>query len=265
MSHDIVLVFLRPEADLEETLAPFNEHDEKYMKFVDKTDDVKEAFDKLPDSCPSEGTYIEEIDRTDLVNNIWDNAIDEPEEGNEEKFWVPYTKKEYPTPADIAMDKGYDVIPDETKRDGVRFVQRVERNWAHQASKEKYPTLDAYAKGYYGYERVNGRYGYFSNPNAKYDYYIEGGRWDGYLTNSVGAKTNREMLMEVDWEKTNVPSRFVNADGEWCEKDKLGLFGITTNKKPKKDWNAEFKDYVRTLIADEEAEEIQVVVINFHI
>lgn len=207
MGHDIGLVFLRPEADLEETLAPFNEQDEKYMVFVDKTDEVKEAFDKLPDSCPSEGTYIEEINQTDRVND----------------------------------------------------------NWAHQASKEKYPTLDAYAKGYYDYERVNGRYGYFSNPNAKYDWYIEGGRWDGYLTNSVGAKTNREMLMEVDWEKTDVPSHFVNADGEWCEKGKLGWFGMTTNEKPKEDWNAKFKDYVRTLIADEEAEEIQVVAIDFHI
>ena len=207
MGHDIGLVFLRPDADLEETLAPFNEQDEKYMVFVDKTDEVKEAFDKLPDSCPSEGTYIEEINQTDRVND----------------------------------------------------------NWAHQASKEKYPTLDAYAKGYYDYKRVNGRYGYFSNPNAKYDWYIEGGRWDGYITNSVGAKTNREMLMEVDWEKTDVPSHFVNADGEWCEKGKLGWFGITTNEKPKEDWNAKFKDYVRTLIADEEAEEIQVVAIDFHI
>jgi hypothetical protein len=207
MGHDIGLVFLRPEADLEETLAPFNEQDEKYMVFVDKTDEVKEAFDKLPDSCPSEGTYIEEINQTDRVND----------------------------------------------------------NWAHQASKEKYPTLDAYVKDYYGYKRVDGRYGYFSNPNAKYDWYIEGGRWDGYLTNSEGAKTNREMLMEVDWEKTDVLSHFVNADGEWCEKGKLGWFGMTTNEKPKEDWNAKFKDYVRTLIADEEAEEIQVVAIDFHI
>ena len=35
MSHFIGLVFLRPNADLEETLAPFNEQDEEYMEFVE--------------------------------------------------------------------------------------------------------------------------------------------------------------------------------------------------------------------------------------
>ena len=114
---------MRPDADLDETLAPFNEQDEEYMEFVDKTDEVKEKWDKMPESCPSEGTFIEEIDRTDMVNEVWDEAADTLSPEDEDSFWKPYTKDKYPTPADIAKDKGYEVVPDETKRDGVRFVQ----------------------------------------------------------------------------------------------------------------------------------------------
>ena len=53
MSHFIGLVFLRPSDDLDEVLAPFNEQDEEFMEFVDKTDEVKEAWEKIPETCPS--------------------------------------------------------------------------------------------------------------------------------------------------------------------------------------------------------------------
>lgn len=275
MSHFIGLVFVRPEDDLDEILAPFNEQDETYMEFVDKTDKVKAEYEKLPESCPSEGTYIEEIDRTDDVNEIWDNAADEPEEGAEDKLWRPYTKKEYPTPSDIARDKKYDIVPDETKRDGVRFVYKAERKWEHEGSKEKYPTLDKFAKEYYGYRKVNGRYGYMSNPNAKWDWYSEGGRWSGYLYNKEGRTTDIELLTEVDWEKmysndnedgyNHIPFCFVNAEGEWIERGQMGWFAMVANEKKKETWEEEFKAYVQSLLADNEADEIEVYAIDYHI
>ena len=265
MSHFIGLVFLRPDADLDETLAPFNEQDEEFMEFVDKTDEVNAEWEKLRDTCPTEGTYTETIDRTDMVNEIWDNAPDALDEEDEKEFWKPYTKKDYPTPTDIAKDKKYDVVPDESKRDGVRFEQEVERKWEYEPSKEKYPTIDKFAKDYYGYRKINGRYGYMSNPNAKYDWYSEGGRWSGYLTNSEGATTDEEILTEVDWDKTDVPFCFVNADGVWCEKGEMGWWAMVSNEKKKADWNEEFREYVRTLLADEEADNIMVYAIDFHI
>ena len=265
MSHFIGLVFLRPDADLDETLAPFNEQDEFYMQFVDKTDEVKAGFEKLPESCPSDGTFIEEIDRTDLVNEIWDNAADTLSPEDEDSFWKPYTKDKYPTPADIAKDKEYEIVPDETKRDGVRFVQKVERKWEYEPSKEKYPTLDAYAKDYHGYCKVNGRYGYMSNPNAKYDWYSEGGRWSGYLTNKEDKTTDIELLTEVDWDKTDIPFCFVNAEGEWIERGEMGWFAMVADEKPKADWDAEFKAYVQSLLAEPDANEIVVYAIDYHI
>ena len=265
MSHFIGLVFLRPDADLEETLAPFNEQDEEYMEFVDKTDEVKEKWDKMPESCPSEGTFIEEIDRTDMVNEVWDNAADALSPEDEDSIWKPYTKDKYPTPADIAKDKGYEVVPDETKRDGVRFVQKYEAKWEYEPSKEKYPTMDKLAKDYFGYRKVNGRYGYMSNPNAKYDWYSEGGRWSGYLTNKEGKTTDCELLTEVDWDKTDTPFCFVNDNGEWIERGQMGWFAMVANEKKKETWDEEFKSYVQSLLNDEQASEIEVYAIDYHI
>ena len=265
MSHYIGLVFLRPDADLDETLAPFDEQNETFMEFVDKTDEVKEKWDTMPESCPSEGKYTEEIDRTDMVNEIWDEAADALSPEDEDAFWKPYTKDKYPTPTAIAEDKGYRVVPDETKRDGVRFVQDFETDWKYQPSKEKYPTIDKLAKEYFGYRKVNGKYGYMSNPNAKWDWYSEGGRWSGYLTNKEGNKTDVELLTEVDWDKTDTPFCFVNDNGEWIERGQMGWFAMVADEKPKEDWDAEFKAYVQSLLADEDAKDIEVYAIDYHI
>jgi hypothetical protein len=265
MSHFIGLVFLRPNDDLDEVLAPFNEQDEEFMEFVDKTDEVKEEWEKIPETCPSEGTFIEEIDRTDLVNKIWDEAEDTLSPEDENALWKPYTKDKYPTPADIAKDKGYKVVPDETKRDGVRFVQECESKWEYEPSREKYPTIDELAKGYFGYRKVNGKYGYMSNPNAKYDWYSEGGRWSGYLTNKEGKTTDCDLLTEVDWDKTDTPFCFVDANGEWIERGQMGWFAMVANEKKKETWDEEFKAYVQSLLNDEQASEIEVYAIDYHI
>lgn len=265
MSHFIGLVFLRPSDDLEEVLAPFNEQDEAFMEFVDKTDEVKEKWEKIPETCPSEGTFTEEIDRTDMVNEIWDEAEDVFPPEKEDALWRPYTKDKYPTPADIAKDKGYKVVPDETKRDGVRFVQEYEAKWEYEPNKEKYPTIDKLAKDYFGYRKVAGKYGYMSNPNAKYDWYSEGGRWSGYLTNKEGKTTNCELLTEVDWDKTDTPFCFVNDNGEWIERGQMGWFAMVANEKKKETWEEEFKSYVQFLLNDKEASEIEVYAIDYHI
>ena len=265
MSHFIGLVFLRPDADLDNVLAPFNEQDEEYMKFVDKTDEVVAEYSKLPDSVPSSGTYIHEIDCTDIVNKIWDEAPDEIDD-EEDRVWKPYTKKGFPTPTDIAKNKKYDIIPDETKRNGMRFVQKMEREWANEPSREKYPTIDDFACEYYGYEKTyEGKYGYYDNPNAKWDWYQEGGRWDGYLTNKEGNKTDNDYLTEIDWDKVDVPFCFIDTDGGWNEKGQMGFWAMVSNEKKKSDWETEFKEYVKRLSNEDDADEIEVVAVDFHI
>jgi len=271
MSHFIGLVFVNTEEnDLEYMLAPFNEQDEEYMEFVDKTDEVKGKWDKMPETCPTEGTFIEEIDRTDFINEIWDNAADTLPPEDEEKFWKPYTKDKYPTPADIAKDKDYEVVPDETKRDGVRFVQKYESKWEYEPNKEKYPTMDKLAKEYFGYRKVNGKYGYMSNPNAKWDWYAIGNRWDGYIYGKDEKEYNELAFDEIDWEKMfedNIPFCLVDTNGDWHERGEMGWWACVSNEKDQDDWDEEVKEYVKHLteLPDEERNAIVVYAVDFHI
>ncbi len=56
--------------------------------------------------------------------------------------------------------------------------------------KEVYPTLIDYLKDWHGSEidKETGRYGYWKNPNAKWDWYSLGGRWTGFLKLKKEAK-----------------------------------------------------------------------------
>jgi hypothetical protein len=50
--------------------------------------------------------------------------------------------------------------------------------------KQLYPSLEAFAEGYHGYrarDEEEGRYGYWRNDNAKWDWYQLGGRWTGFF------------------------------------------------------------------------------------
>ena len=268
MSHFIGLVFVPSHNELEEMLEPFNEQDETYMEFVDKTDEVEQEYAKLRDSCPKEGTFIDTIDRTDLINEIWDEAKDKLDEEDKKSFFQPYTKDKYPTPMDIAKDKGYKIMMDDTKRDGLRFVQEKEREWKYVPSKEKYPTLDAFAKEYYGYRKLNGRYGYKANPNGKYDYYSEGGRWADEIIRKDGTMCNSEYIEDIDWERMFsegcVPYVIVDNEGVWHERGQMGWFGIGSNEKSHKDWNEEAKSYVDKMLSNSD-EDMLVVAVDFHI
>jgi len=48
---------------------------------------------------------------------------------------------------------------------------------------ERYPTFGEFLESCHGYEKdkETGKYGYWENPNAKWDWYQLGGRWSGFL------------------------------------------------------------------------------------
>ncbi|AQS86669.1 hypothetical protein AA101099_2488 [Neoasaia chiangmaiensis NBRC 101099] len=49
--------------------------------------------------------------------------------------------------------------------------------------RERFRTFDLFVREFFGYVRNHdtGRYGYFHNPDAKWDWYEIGGRWSGRL------------------------------------------------------------------------------------
>ena len=62
-----------------------------------------------------------------------------------------------------------------------------------------YKNFEEYMKEYHGYERLRGKWGYQCNPDAKWDWYQEGGRWNGELRTKDGEAVNDGMVGDIDW------------------------------------------------------------------
>lgn len=52
---------------------------------------------------------------------------------------------------------------------------------------EFYENIEEYAERYHGYERNGDQFGRYTNPNAKWDWWVVGGRWRGFLKVKEGA------------------------------------------------------------------------------
>jgi hypothetical protein len=108
------------------------------------------------------------------------------------------------------------------------------------------------------------------NPNAKWDWYCVGGRWNGFLVlkerkeDGSIIEVNEAYFNEIDWdymkEWNRIPFCFVNEDGEWYEKGEMGWFAITTNEMEEDTWQATFEEYINTVEDD-----CLVTVVDFHI
>lgn len=108
------------------------------------------------------------------------------------------------------------------------------------------------------------------NPNSKWDWYCEGGRWNGYLpskmTDMEGSPimVNWGLVGDIDWDKfletSKAPFCFVTQLGEWHESASMGWWGVTSDDKEEEAWNTEFREYLESL-----SDDVEVTVIDFHI
>lgn len=108
------------------------------------------------------------------------------------------------------------------------------------------------------------------NPDSKWDWYCEGGRWGFWLLLKEQGQDGEPLTeicaqkKDIDWdamfEKDRVPFCFVTELGDWHESASMGWWAITTNEKDENDWINEFKDYLDTV-----SEDTFITVIDFHI
>lgn len=94
--------------------------------------------------------------------------------------------------------------------------------------KERYNNFDTFIQEYAGYERdeETGKYGYWENPNAKWDWYQIGGRWSGLL------KLKNEATSGERGEKS------------WCNKSEIIPENMVDSAKIKDiDFSLDIKEY----------------------
>jgi hypothetical protein len=151
VSHFTVLVVGE---DVDGQLAPYTEHESEYSEFIDKTDEVEAEFDNTTEAIRlTDGT----------LKFTFDHEFDNPD------------RKVF----DLDKDVPQYVYPEDSEKVTVTY-------------REMYGDIEKFAKDYHGYTKeVDGRYGYYANPCAKWDWYEVGGRWSGYFKLKEGAEGER--------------------------------------------------------------------------
>lgn len=107
------------------------------------------------------------------------------------------------------------------------------------------------------------------NPNAQWDWYSIGGRWDGFLPlKKKGSKgeviyCNESTVGEVDWDRffkeRHAPYCYVTPSGDWISREDLD-YATSNKEKIKEIWNKQFLEELKLYDSDE-----AVTVIDFHI
>ena len=155
MSHFAVAVITEGYDTVEELLEPYMENccgtpDRKYMEFYDVEEEYAKEYEN--------GTVSKVRCPDGSIASKWDKRfkVDERDE-----MGFMHERYEYPD--------GYEVVD--------------------IPCKEAYPTLGEYLEGWHGYsiDEETGRYGYWQNPNAKWDWYDDnGGRFRQYAIDLMG-------------------------------------------------------------------------------
>jgi hypothetical protein len=145
MSHFVVVII---GDDVEGQLKPYQENNmgdcpKEYMEFNDREDEMLKDYQ----------TGSTEKVRTPEGELLW---------SWDERFRVK---------GQMGTGTGTHKVPDDCEKVELAYT-------------ELYPTFEDYASDYEGYKKRDeemGRFGYWENPNAKWDYWRVGGRWGGYF------------------------------------------------------------------------------------
>lgn len=193
MSHFVTMIVI-PEgtvgkevhAQIDEILAPFQENNmgdcpKQYLEFNDLEDEMLKEYE--------EGTVEKVVMPDGRLLNTWDEEF-RPKRPDGK----PNLFERAEPPADLERRK-------------VPF-------------KELYDTFEDFAKEWHGREKrdeVYNRFGYWENPNAKWDWYEIGGRWSGYFLlkdGKVGIK-GRQYNMGQQYEKSQKADVCYKGDIDW--------------------------------------------------
>lgn len=88
-----------------------------------------------------------------------------------------------------------------------------------------------------------------TNPQAKWDYYVLGGRWRGFLRLKSGLQADQALKGNTDLEQTPTPHAVV-IQGRWYERGDMGWWGCIHDAKDEAAWRREFTALVNALPAD---------------
>ena len=190
--------------DVVEQMAPFQENNmgdapSEYLEFEDETEEFQKEY--------REGSVGRvKTEEGELVSP------------HDERFFVAIKEEGYPeNPPALGVylngKRGTYVPPEHLER-----VQVFH--------KDRYPTFEEFMEEIYPETpREGGKYGFYYNPDAEWDWWVEGGRWKGLLVGRDGGKHDTLKAGRINWSKTIINSGYcLNREFvESCEKTGVPL------------------------------------------
>lgn len=172
----------------------------EYLEFVDREAEMLEEWNKnektikdwYPDNREDvQKKQLESINKEGVVvlKNFRNDPFHKPEVGKKWKFYyrTPSTRT---VKAEVYVDIVAINNEDKEKRTCDLSVKKCAPP-KETKIQEYYKTFDKFVKDYHGYDKKDsktGKYGYWENPNAKWDWYSLGGRWTGFFKLKPGRK-----------------------------------------------------------------------------
>ena len=98
------------------------------------------------------------------------------------------------------------------------------------------------------------------NPNSKWDWYVIGGRWDGWINNRdtrAEAVFDNSATTEATIARDKLPHAIITPDRQWHEHGRLGWWGTLLTEE--ENWNAE----ARAILARHPGHDV--VIVDAHI
>lgn len=111
--------------------------------------------------------------------------VDNTDEYKEE--YETETTKRMKSPEGKIVDRDAEMFKTKDEKGLTKYVFPDGYVEADVPFKEVYATFEDYCKEYHGATEQEGRFGYMSNDNAKWDWYSVGGRWAGFFKLKQGA------------------------------------------------------------------------------
>lgn len=167
MSHFAVAVILHDGDCLDDLLAPYQENNmgdcpRKYLEFVNTEDEHREEYE------------------TDTIRKV---------KTPDGRLLWPWDE-EFRVPGTIGSGTGTHKVPE-----GAGYEE------VDVKASELYPTFEKYMEEYHGYDERDpetGKYGYWENPNKKWDWWQVGGRYSNWFKTKDGRKVDDCQVKDLD-------------------------------------------------------------------
>lgn len=196
INHFSVAVFSDGRKTVEELLAPYQENNmdncpPQYLEFVSATESEREKYEtgEFERVCLADGSYMSPWDEKQLTEAFSSIKYNDGKDhsayfGGKSEYLILNSSAPFPGDAQIIFDLG---------EKGAK-LQKV-------PYKEVYPTLQEFVRDYIEAPWDEGKqdYGYWKNPNAKWDWWQKGGRWDKLLKTVSGERCMEAKVADIDF------------------------------------------------------------------